>query len=111
MSQFFSRPFCSVAGQALLGAMLAAISLSAAVAASPPPAPSQPVTDLLQGTSVADPYRNLEDLKNPQTQEWLKAQGAYAADQLGRIDGRAAIGQRHSGSPVERQTGWPVVRS
>ena len=116
MSQVFSRPFCSVAGRPLLGAMLAAISLSAAVAASPPPAPSQPVTDLLQGISVADPYRNLEDLKNPQTQEWLKAQGAYATDQLGRIEGRAAMAMRvetlskASGDSVRGLTRMPGER-
>ena len=116
MSRIFSRPFCSVAGQSLLGAMLTAIVMSAALAASPPPAPSQPVTELLHGISIADPYRNLEDVKNPQTQEWLKAQGAYAADQLGRIDGRAAMAMRveslskASGDSVRGVTRMPGER-
>jgi len=45
----------------------------------PPPAPSQPVTDTYHGVAVADPYRNLEDVKNPQTLAWLRARWGAAA--------------------------------
>ena len=61
-----------IVGSAL--ALTAAASLSALAAATgpsagaPPAAPSQPVTELLHGVSVADPYRNLENLKRPDTQ-------------------------------------------
>ena len=72
----------------------AAVALSVSVAAGPPAAPSQPVTDVLHGVRVADPYRHLEDLKNPATQAWLRGQGEYAAAQLARIDGRDAMAQR-----------------
>ncbi|MFZ2989716.1 prolyl oligopeptidase family serine peptidase [Ideonella sp.] len=64
------------------------------MAATPPAAPSQPVTDTLHGVAVADPYRNLENVKSPETQAWLKAQGAYAAEQLATIPGRDALQKR-----------------
>ncbi len=69
--------------------------ISAAFAAAiPPAAPSQPVSEMLHGVNVADPYRNLENVKSTATQAWLKAQGDYAAEQLGLIDGREAMTRR-----------------
>ncbi|HSI49663.1 MAG TPA: prolyl oligopeptidase family serine peptidase [Ideonella sp.] len=79
--------------QLILAACLFSLDL-AAVAATPPAAPSQPVTETLHGVAVADPYRNLENLKLPETQAWLKAQGAYAAEQLAAIPVRDEIQQR-----------------
>lgn len=64
------------------------------VFAVPPAAPSQPVTEILHGVSVADPYRNLENIKSTETQAWLKAQGEYAAEQLNRIEGRDQMAAR-----------------
>ena len=72
----------------------AAFTLTASAAGLPPAAPSQPVTEVLHGVSVADPYRNLENVKSPATQAWLKAQGEYSAEQLARIAGRDEIAQR-----------------
>lgn len=62
--------------------------------ALPPAAPSLPVTEMMHGVNVADPYRNLENVKNADTQAWLKAQGDYAAEQLGRIEDRDVIAAR-----------------
>ena len=95
--------------------------ISASVAAAlpptaPPAAPSQPVTEMMHGVSVADPYRNLENVKSPETQAWLKAQGDYAADQLNRIDGRDVIAARiealakASGDTVREVTRMPGER-
>ena len=64
------------------------------VAAAPPVAPSRPVQDVLHGVKVDDPYRNLENLGDPQTRAWLQAQGAAADAQLGRIEGRDAMVRR-----------------
>jgi hypothetical protein len=64
------------------------------VLAQPVPAPSVTATDTYHGVLVNDPYRNLEDLKNPQTQQWLHAQGEFAAAQLARIEGRDALRDR-----------------
>ncbi len=77
-----------------LSASLAAATLCSAALAAPPAAPSEPVTETLHGVAVSDPFRNLENVKAPATQQWLLAQSAYAAAQLSRIDGRAAIAAR-----------------
>ena len=74
---------------------LGSLALGArAAAAAYPAAPSRPVTEVLHGQTVSDPYRNLEDLADPQTRAWLKAQGEHAASELARIDGRDAMAQR-----------------
>ncbi|HWH81169.1 MAG TPA: hypothetical protein VNU71_02920, partial [Burkholderiaceae bacterium] len=84
----------SRAARAMLGAALAALAFAAAALDAPPKAPSQPVADTYFGVKVADPYRNLEDLKSPATRGWLDAQGAYTAEVLKQIDGRDAIAKR-----------------
>jgi prolyl oligopeptidase len=73
---------------------IAAAAICCSVQAAPPPAPSEPVTETLHGVAVADPFRNLENVKAPATQQWLQAQSAHAAAQLSRIDGRDAIAAR-----------------
>ena len=62
--------------------------------AAAPPAPSEPVVDILHGVRVADPYRNLENLKSPSTRAWLKVKGEEAAALLARIDGHDAMTKR-----------------
>lgn len=81
-----------IAGTALLCALLASPFASAGEA--PPAAPSVPVTDVLHGVSVHDPYRNLENLADPGTRRWLLAQGEFAAATLARIDVRADLLRR-----------------
>ena len=72
----------------------AAHAAPAAEAATPPVAEVRNVPTTLHGTVVNDPYRWMEDLKNPQTQTWLKAQGAHTRGVLDHIDGRDAIAAR-----------------
>jgi prolyl oligopeptidase len=48
-------------------------------------------TDEYYGTKVADPYRYMEDLKDPQVQAWFKAQNDYTRAVLARIPGRPAL--------------------
>ena len=101
-----------IAGLACGGAAFIAL----AAADLPPPAPSQPVTEVLHGVSVADPYRNLENVKSAETREWLQAQGAYTARLLARIDGRDAMQQRiaelakAAGDSVRQVTRMPGER-
>lgn len=78
----------------LLGAALIVWSVAAVAADAPPKAPSRPVTETIFGVSVADPYRNLEDLKDPATRAWLKAQGDEASRVLASIEGRDAMARR-----------------
>jgi prolyl oligopeptidase len=49
---------------------------------------------MLHGVELRDPYRNLEEVAKPETRAWLEAQGAFAAAELSRIPGRAAMARR-----------------
>lgn len=74
---------------------IAALLLCSAVAiAAPPLAPVQDTAEVLHGVTVKDPYRGFEDVKSRDTQQWLKAQGRHAADELARIEGRDAMQAR-----------------
>lgn len=53
-----------------------------------PATPKQPVTDTYFGKQVVDNYRWLEDMSNPATQAWFKAQGDYTNAVLAQIPGR-----------------------
>ena len=87
MLQTIARPVC-------LAWVLITFGVAAAFAAAPPPAPSEPVTDTFFGVRVVDPYRNLENVKSPQTQAWFKAQAEYGEAILSRIAIRDEMAQR-----------------
>ncbi len=91
--------------------VLAATTAFAADLPKPPAAPSEPVTDVLHGTRVPDPYRNLEQVNAPATRAWLNAQADHAAQVLGHIQGRDAMAQRLQ--ELSRASGdavWGVLR-
>jgi len=71
------------------------LPLCAAIVASAqtkqPVAETRPVTDSYFGTSVPDPYRYMENTKDPQVQTWFKAQADYTRTALDAIPGRAAL--------------------
>ena len=52
------------------------------------------VTDDFHGTSVADPYRWLEDLESKEVQEWMDAQNALTRSYLDPIPGRDGLRAR-----------------
>lgn len=56
-----------------------------------PAAPVRPVVDEYFGTKVEDPYRYMEDLKNPEVAAWMKAQNDFTRAALARIPGRAEL--------------------
>ena len=58
---------------------------------APPFSPIEPVTEVLHGVPVTDPYRWLEDQNSPRTRGWLLAQGEYARAYLDSIPGRDPI--------------------
>jgi prolyl oligopeptidase len=79
-----------------LAAFAAALSLAVVAAAQqpaqkPPPAPVHPVTETYFGVKVTDPYRYMENLKDPQVARWIRAQGKYASSVLDGIPGRAKL--------------------
>ncbi len=52
--------------------------LLGASAPTPPATPKKPVTDTIQGVTIEDPYRWLEDARDPAVQKWSDAQNAAA---------------------------------
>jgi prolyl oligopeptidase len=76
----------------LLAALLAAASpVLAAGSLTYPAAPRGTVTDTYFGTTVADPYRWLENVDAPETTAWVKAEGDLTRSYLDAIPQRNAI--------------------
>ena len=71
--------------------LTAANPSSSAAPPAPPVATVKVVTDEYFGTKVTDPYRYMEDLKDPQVQAWFKAQNDYTRAVLERIPGRTEL--------------------
>jgi prolyl oligopeptidase len=58
---------------------------------APPEAPIKDVVDDYYGTKVADPYRYMENLKDPEVEAWFKSQNDYTRAVLAKIPGRAKL--------------------
>ena len=58
---------------------------------NPPVAPVRMVVDDYFGTKIADPYRYMEELQDPEVQAWLKGQNDFARATLGQISARAGL--------------------
>ena len=61
---------------------------------NPPHSAIDPVTDVLHGVPVTDPYRWLEDQNSPRTRAWIDEQTHYARGYLDSIPGRERIRER-----------------
>ena len=83
----FSPDF--IAGPAAIIGSLATAMVFAQ--AAPPVAPAKPVTDTYFGVSVTDPYRYMENMKDPEVAAWMKAQADYTHAVLSKIPGRAEL--------------------
>ena len=69
--------------------------VSAAVAQKAPPiAPVREVTETYFGKTVTDPYRWMENTKDPEFVSWLKAQDDATRAVLAKIPGRAQLAER-----------------
>ena len=60
----------------------------------PPLTPIEPVTEVLHGIEIVDPYRWLEDQNSPRTQKWIDEQTVYTRAYLDAIPGRERIRTR-----------------
>jgi prolyl oligopeptidase len=60
----------------------------------PPVAAIGKVSETFFGQTVADPYRQLEDVRNIETVAFMKAQGEFARKTLDAIPGRASMQER-----------------
>jgi prolyl oligopeptidase len=63
-------------------------------ATKPPVAPVRLVTDEYFGIKVADPYRYMENIEDPEVQAWMKAQNDYTRALLAKLPGRDALLKR-----------------
>ena len=61
---------------------------------APPASPIEPVTEILHGVAVTDPYRWLEDQNSSRTRDWIEQQTRYARNYLDALPGREGI-QKH----------------
>ncbi len=83
-----------------LDAKPAATSVAAAPTVDPirrtglPLAPVRAVSETFFGQTVTDPYRYLEDVKNPEVTAYMRAQGEHARAMLDSIPGRTKMAAR-----------------
>jgi prolyl oligopeptidase len=61
---------------------------------APPPTAVEPVTEVLHGLEVTDPYRWLEDQNSTRTRKWLEEQAAYTRAYFNAIPERGRIRAR-----------------
>ena len=81
---------------------------------APPPTEAKPVTDNVNGTSMADPYRWLEDGQSPETRAWIDSQMKYTQEYLSQVKIRPEIAKSLTALirvesysiPVERQDNY-----
>ena len=92
MPSLYSRISVFAAGAVLLCA--ANGSGAATVPTAPPVARHADVSDTLHGVVVKDPYRYMENLRDPEVLAWFKAQGDYARAALDRITVRDTLQKR-----------------
>src|SRR4051812_38630279 len=59
-----------------------------------PPTKTEPVSDVLHGQNVPDPYRWLEEGDSPAVKEWSAKQTAFTRSVLDAMPGREQISQR-----------------
>ncbi|MGS2760936.1 prolyl oligopeptidase family serine peptidase [Sinomicrobium sp. M5D2P9] len=79
-----NRPFSLVIGMILVYCPLLVVAQQSA----PPQAPVKTVTDTYHGVEIEDPYRYMEDLKNPEVLEWFKKQTMYTNAEFGKLKGK-----------------------
>lgn len=78
----------------LLGASLLGVVAASGAWAAGAVAPVRDVPAVLHGVTVHDPYRYMENVKDPEVQAWLRAQGEAARQTLDRIEVRNRLLQR-----------------
>jgi prolyl oligopeptidase len=98
----------------LLPAAISLIALTGGVAIAqtkPHVAPVKNIVDTHFGVEVHDPYRYMEDMKNPDVTAWMKAQADYTRGVLDRVPQRATLlaeVQKYGDAAAARTTGTQV---
>lgn len=86
--------FLRSAATGILGIFATAWSSGAGAQVAQPVAPTVPVVDDYYGTRITDPYRWMEDRRDPRMIAWLKAEHAHARAVLAAIPGIDALAAR-----------------
>jgi prolyl oligopeptidase len=69
-----------------------------------------PITDILHGTKIVDPYRWLESQDSPETRAWIEGQNRYTQGFFARIDGGDKLHQTLEGLLRYDWYGGPTER-
>lgn len=79
---------------AVVAAALLLCTTGFVMADTPPTAPVKTVVDNHYGTSIADPYRYMEQFKDADVQAWVRGQADYADKVLHSLPGRETLLKR-----------------
>ena len=85
------RRFSFLSQTGLAVALLSFTASTTMAQIKPSAAPVKPVSDTYFGKSVDDPYRYLENLKDPDVVAWMKAQADYTRAMLDAIPQRKVL--------------------
>jgi prolyl oligopeptidase len=78
----------------LCGLVIADPCSRSANAAEPPATPVRPVTDTFHDVKVSDPYRWLENARDPAVRKWTREQNRFTRSVLDRLPSRGLIRKR-----------------
>src|SRR5262249_9881793 len=99
----------------MLKSQLFLFALAAAIAApQAAPVPTTRTDDdsqIVQGVTIRDPYRWLEDQQSPETRAWIDKQNAHTRSVLDPLPGRMAISKRLEELLKTERFNTPVVRN
>ena len=79
--------------------------------ASYPASKVEPVTETIQGVTITDPYRWLEDQNTPDTRDWINRENAYTDTVLSNLPDKARFAQRIESLLKTDQMSFPIVRN
>jgi len=83
---------------------------AAIVTPASPSTEAKPVTEVLHGVTVTDPYRWLEDQESPATRDWITRQNAYTDSILGKLPQKQRFAERIKSLLSTDQMSMPFVR-
>lgn len=78
---------------------------------APPPTEARPVTEVLHGVTITDPYQWLEDQNSPETRAWIAKQNAYTDALLNTLPDKTRFASRIKALLSADQMSTPVVRN
>jgi prolyl oligopeptidase len=80
-------------------------------AATPPPTPKHPVTDIYHGIAVLDDYRWLENSSDSDVVKWVAAQNAYTRSILDPLPFRDPLASEVTRAFTDRPVSYSSIRS